>query len=204
MIKLKNLSEAQLDEISHQIADSFYEHSYNKNDKGLRMFIRTRENMFTYMNAIVRAAYKTGLLYTTSERHEGYVTLSGDGFPKIGLTDGLKMISAEKKALGGFICMIYFVKACFSDGGMIESRMKKDKRKYIRIEMFVVRREYQKQGYMKKMLDDVFRTARHRGVPVILETDDRDKCSRYVHLGMKLDRVRNCGNGLYMYDLIKE
>ena len=38
----------------------------------------------------------------------------------------------------------------------------------------------------------------------ILDTDDQDKAVRYVHLGMKLDRIRSCGEGFHMYDLIRE
>ena len=41
-------------------------------------------------------------------------------------------------------------------------------------------------------------------VPVILDTDDKDKAARYEHLGMKLDRVRSCGERVHMYDLIRE
>ena len=204
MIKIKNISEAQIDEISCQIAGAFYDYNYAPNEKGLRMYIKSRKDMFVYMNAIVRAAYKTGVLFSTSENHEGYIMLSGKDIPRIGLLDGLKMIAAEKKALGGFRNMKKFVTACFSDGGTIEMRMKKAKRDYIRIEILVVRREYQKQGYMRKMLDDVYALAQRKGVPVILDTDDKDKCSRYEHLGMKLDRIRKCGEGLNMYDLIKE
>ena len=36
------------------------------------------------------------------------------------------------------------------------------------------------------------------------DTDDKNKCERYMHLGMKLDRVRNCGERFHMYDLIRE
>ena len=39
---------------------------------------------------------------------------------------------------------------------------------------------------------------------MILDTDDRNKAARYEHLGMKLDRVRNCGDWFHMYDLIRE
>ena len=39
---------------------------------------------------------------------------------------------------------------------------------------------------------------------MILDTDDRDKAARYEHLGMKLDRVRSCGEHFHMYDLIRE
>lgn len=70
--------------------------------------------------------------------------------------------------------------------------------------MLAVRPEYQKQGYMRKMMEYTYRLAEGRGVPVILDTDDRDKASRYEHLGMKLDRIRTGGQKFHMYDLIRE
>ncbi|MBQ8913582.1 MAG: N-acetyltransferase, partial [Lachnospiraceae bacterium] len=66
MKKLKGLSEQQIEEISHQVSDAFYDYKYNDEDGGLIKYIHSRENMFIYMNAIVKAAYKSGLLYTTS------------------------------------------------------------------------------------------------------------------------------------------
>jgi len=204
MIKLKNLSQEQVTEISHQVADAFYDYPYNEIDQGLIKYIPDRESMFIYMNAIVQAAYKSGLLYTTSDRHEGYLMLSGEGFGSVGIVSGIKMISAEKKALGGFRNMKAFIQACFSEGSTIETRMKKAKRKFIRIEMLVVRPEFQKQGFMKRMLDSVYRFADRKGVSVILDTDDKDKSLRYEHLGMSLDRIRNCGERFHMYDLIRE
>ncbi|MGX8688904.1 MAG: GNAT family N-acetyltransferase, partial [bacterium] len=115
-----------------------------------------------------------------------------------------KMIAAEKKALGGFQNMKKFIDACFSDGGTIETRMRKEKRKFLRIEMLVVRKEFQGQGYMRRMMDFAYALAEERRIPVILDTDDRDKASRYEHLGMKLDRIRSCAERFHMYDLIRE
>lgn len=195
MIKLQGLNEEQLREISRQIADAFYDYTYNEADLGLIKYITSRENMFTYMHAIVRAAYRSGVLYTTSDRREGYLMLSGEGAGgAIGFMDGMKMIAAEKNALGGFRNMKKFIDACFSDGGSIETRMRKQKRKFLRIEMLVVRKEFQGQGYMRQMMDYAYALADKRKVPVILDTDDRNKASRYEHLGMKLDRVRSCGD----------
>ena len=70
--------------------------------------------------------------------------------------------------------------------------------------MLTVRPEYQRQGYMRKMLEYTYRLAESRGVPVILDTDDRDKASRYEHLGMKLDRIRTCDDEFHMHNLIRE
>ena len=205
MKKLQGLSAEQLREISRQIADAFYDYTYNEADIGLIKFISAREDMFTYIHGIVQAAYRSGVLYTTSDRQEGYLMLSGEGAGgAIGFSDGMRMIAAEKKALGGFRNMKRFIDACFSDGGTIETRMRKEKRKFLRIEMLVVRKEYQGQGYMRQMMEYVYALADERLIPVILDTDDRDKAARYEHLGMKLDRVRSCGEHFHMYDLIRE
>jgi GNAT superfamily N-acetyltransferase len=82
--------------------------------------------------------------------------------------------------------------------------MRKAKREFIRIEVLAVRPEYQQQGYMRKMMEGVYRLADRKKLPVILDTDDKNKSLRYQHLGMKLDRVRNCGEKFHMYDLIRE
>lgn len=204
MIKVTELSEAELRAISMEITDSFYDYKYNEGDTGFKKFFLSREDMFIYMSGIIKAAYKCGLLYTTSEKREGFLALTGEGVGSVSFVEGMKMILAEKRALGGFKKMKEFVKACFSNGHSIETRIKKEKRKYIKVEVLVVRKEYQKQGFMKKMLEDTYELGDKLGVPVILDTDDKDKSDRYVHLGMKLDRVRNCGEKFHIYDLIRE
>ena len=203
MIKLQNIPESELATISAQIADAFYDYIYNEADEGLVRYISDRNAMHVYISAIVKAAYKSGMLYTTSERHEGFLILSGEGVGTIRFFQGLKMIAAEKKALGGFRKMKEFISACFSEGNTIETRMKKAKRKFIRIELLAVRPEYQGQGYMRKLMEYVYRLADDTAVAVILDTDDMDKSLRYQHLGMKLDRIRNCGEKFHMYDLIR-
>lgn len=204
MYKLEGLNETDINDISKQIADAFFDYKYNKDDLGLIKYISSREAMFTYIEAIVRASYKSGLLYTTSEKQEGYLILAGEGMGEIGFIDGMRMIFAEKKALGGFGKMKEFISACFSDGSTIEMRMRKNKRKFVRIEVLVVRPEYQKQGFMREMMNYVYEIADKNNLPVILDTDDKDKSLRYEHLGMKLDRMRNCGDKFHMYDLIRE
>ncbi len=41
------------------------------------------------------------------------------------------------------------------------------------------------------------------GVPVILDTDAKSKCEKYVHLGMELAGTRRFGEYGVLYDLIK-
>lgn len=204
MIKLNDLDDRAIDEISHHVADAFFDYEYKDGDLGLKKYITTREDMFTYINAIVKAAYNSGVLYATSDKHEGYMFIAGEGVGSIGFVDGMKMIFAEKKALGGWKKMKRFISASFSDGGSIETRMRKAKRKFIRIEVLVVRKEYQKQGFMKQMMEYVYSLADKNHLPVILDTDDENKSARYQHLGMTLDRIRDCGDRYHTYDLIRE
>lgn len=67
-----------------------------------------------------------------------------------------------------------------------------------------MREKYQRQGYMRKVLDVAFAEGNRLGVPVILETDAKSKCDKYVHLGMELAGVRDIGEFGKLYDLIKK
>ena len=87
--------------------------------------------------------------------------------------------------------------------------MDKEKKPYIFVGLVCVREQYQGQGYMRKVLDLAFAEGDRLGVPVILETDAKSKCDKYVHLGMELagahDACQVDDLGIYgkLYDLIK-
>lgn len=56
---------------------------------------------------------------------------------------------------------------------------------------------------MRKVMDMAFAEGDRLGVPVILETDAKSKCDKYVHLGMELAGTRDIGEFGKLYDLIK-
>ena len=58
-------------------------------------------------------------------------------------------------------------------------------------------------GYMRKVLDLAFAEGDRLGVPVILETDAKSKCDKYVHLGMELAGTHDLSAFGKLYDLIK-
>lgn len=74
---------------------------------------------------------------------------------------------------------------------------------YIVYVLVCVREEYQGQGYMRKVMDIAFAEGNRLGLPVILDTDARSKCEKYMHLGMELAGTRDFGDFGTMYDLIK-
>ena len=81
--------------------------------------------------------------------------------------------------------------------------MDKERKPYIFVGLVCVQEQYQGQGYMRKVLDIAFAEGDRLGVPVILETDAKSKCDKYVHLGMELAGTHDLGIYGKLYDLIK-
>ncbi len=81
--------------------------------------------------------------------------------------------------------------------------MKKEKKPYIFVGMVCVPEQYQGQGYMRKVMELAYAEGNRLQVPVLLETDAKSKCDKYMHLGMQLDGVRNLGKYGKLYDLVK-
>lgn len=83
----------------------------------------------------------------------------------------------------------------------LEQRLKKQKQPYVKVEMLIVTKEYQGQGYMRKLMTYAFKMAEKKNCPCILDTDAKGKCDRYIHLGMELEQTRTAA-GAKIYDLI--
>ena len=58
-------------------------------------------------------------------------------------------------------------------------------------------------AYVRKVRDLAFAEGDRLGVPVILETDAKSKCDKYVHLGMELAGTHDLGAFGKLYDLIR-
>ena len=80
--------------------------------------------------------------------------------------------------------------------------LNKEKKPCIYVGMVCVREAYQGQGYMRKVMDLAFAEGDRLGIPVVLDTDAKSKCDKYVHLGMKLYGTRDLGPGGTLYDLV--
>lgn len=50
--------------------------------------------------------------------------------------------------------------------------------------MVCVPEQYQGQGYMRKVMELAYAEGNRLQVPVLLETDAKSKCDKYMHLGM--------------------
>ena len=74
-------------------------------------------------------------------------------------------------------------------GASLQDRMDKERKPYIFIGLVCVREEYQRQGYMRKVLDVAFAEGNRLGVPVILETDAKNKFRCSVGVMLMLHRA---------------
>ena len=124
------------------------------------------------------------------------------GYYDYGEETGMSAAFSGKEATANYICA--YVRGVLRGGASLQDRMDKEKKPYIFVGLVCVREQYQGQGYMRKVLDLAFAEGDRLGVPVILETDAKSKCDKYVHLGMELAGVRDIGEFGKLYDLIKK
>lgn len=98
---------------------------------------------------------------------------------------------------------IRFMRIMSKGGSGLGKKLDREKKPYIYVGMVCVREPYQGQGYMRRVMDMAFAEGNRLGVPVILDTDAKSKCDKYVHLGMELAGTRRFGEYGVLYDLIK-
>ena len=206
-IKVTNLSENEIEQICREIGDSFYDHAYGRKkdgttEYGLRKLLDSREKMYQHMKACFLAGYESGCLYSTSRRGEGYILVTCKG-QDLSFKSGVRMIRAIVKNLGGLRGGIQFVRRIAKGGKTYEDELKKKKIPYANLAMLVVRKEYQGQGYMRQLMEMLYQIADEKNLAVILETDAENKVERYEHLGMKLVKTRDLGEGVFLYDLYR-
>ncbi len=195
-MKITKWDEQAAEDIGH--AFGYYDYGQ---ETGMGVFYSSKEAVANYIAGYVRMAFEGQMLYTTSERGEGYIAYTLPG-QKMNFKAGMAILKAlfHNMSLKEMICM---GKALSKGGKSLQDRMKKEKKKFIFVGMVCVREQYQEQGYMRKVLDMVFSEGNRLHVPVILETDAKSKCDKYMHLGMELECVRDMGAYGKMYDLIK-
>ena len=184
----------------HDIGRAFGYYDYGQ-ETGLPAAFSSREATADYICAYVRGMLRGGFLHTTSAHGEGYIAYK---LPKEKL--GFKVLWPIAKGMlrnSTLKRLMRFAMDIKRGGVSLQDRMDKEKKPYIFVGLVCVREKYQGQGYMRKVMDIAFAEGDRLGVPVILETDARSKCDKYIHLGMELAVVRDIGEFGKLYDLIR-
>ena len=168
-------------QVAEQIGHAFGYYDYGE-EVGMGAFYRSKDAVATYIAGYVRMAFEGGMLYATSERGEGYIAYKVPG-QKLKLRAGMQLVKAlfHSMSLKELIRMGQAV----SKGGTS------------------LQDQYQGQGYMRKVMELAYAEGNRLQVPVLLETDAKSKCDKYMHLGMQLDGIRDLGKYGKLYDLVK-
>ena len=148
----------------------------------------------------IRTALKSGWIYSVGNNREAYVAISySDSHPPFHIM--LSFPFRAMKAVGSR--PLYDLFQLLKKGGSsIADRMKKNGEKFLSVEMLCVRNEYQGKGYMRKTMEEVFRLADEKRLPVVLETDETLKADKYKHLGMDLEVIRRFTPEITFYEMI--
>ena len=184
----------------HDIGHAFGYYDYGQ-ETGMTAAFSGQQATAEYICAYVRGVLRGGFLHTTSERGEGYIAYK---LPKQKL--GVRTLWPIAKGMlrnSTLKRLVRFAMAIKHGGVSLQDRMDKEKKPYIFVGLVCVREKYQGQGYMRKVMNMAFAEGDRLGVPVILETDAKSKCDKYVHLGMELAGVRDIGAFGKLYDLIR-
>ena len=195
-MQLKELEEQKLQKIGH--AFGYYDYG---EEEGMGAFYRDKDAVALYINGFARMALKGGFLHTTSEKGEGYIAYQLPG-QKVSLKAGMELMKGLFQSMS-FKELIRFFKVLSKAGPDLKDRMEKEKKPCIFVGLVCVTEDYQGQGYMRKLLEMAFAEGNRLQVPVVLDTDAKSKCDKYMHLGMELAGTRDFGEKGKLYDLIK-
>lgn len=195
-MKVAGLDETIIQDIGH--AFGYYDYG---TEHGLIEAFPNRDGAAAFICGYVRMALQSKMLYATSEKGEGYIAYKLPG-QKVRLKAGLPL---AKGLLGSMKIreLIRFAGIMSKGGSGLSSQFDKAKKPYLYVGLVCVRERYQGQGYMRQVMDMAFAEGKRLGVPVILDTDAKSKCDKYIHLGMELAGTRSFGEYGVLYDLIK-
>ena len=196
-MKLKNVSKESMNEITK----AFSEYQYEDTEEGLYYLCKGKKGIENYMKGFALAGIKSGWLYTISEKQEGYIMIS-EPTSKVSLSRIKDLIIGSFKGMG-VKGAIQFFKDMKSSGESLENKLKKENKRFIQIEMLVVKREYQNKGYMRKLVQIAFDKADELGIPCIVSTDGVLKMQKYEHLGFNHYQDRRFKERVYEHDLIR-
>ena len=194
------LVKSMTDEEIHEIGHAFGYYDYGQ-ETGMTAAFSNQEATAAYICTYVRGMLRGGFLHTTSERGEGYIA-----YKLPGVKLGFRILCPIAKGMlhnSTLNRLVRFAMAIKRSGASLRNRMDQEKKPYIFVGLVCVRERYQGQGYMRKVMDIAFSEGNRLHVPVILETDAKSKCDKYVHLGMELAGIRDMGAFGKLYELIK-
>ncbi|MCR5268443.1 MAG: GNAT family N-acetyltransferase [Lachnospiraceae bacterium] len=197
-VKIVSLREEEI----RKIGDAFADFAYAESEFGMAYLGKGRDAISDYICAYVRMAIRERVLYSTGEEHEGFIAFKNPG-ANMSLASAAGLLKTVPGCVhSGHLLDVAkgFVHADKSYGAILS----KLKIPYIYVGMVAVRKEYQGQGFMRKLLEIAFEEGRRQAVPVVLDTDAVLKKDKYEHLGMKSVSTQHFAEGVELYGMVYE
>lgn len=195
-MKVNELDEGAIRDIGH--AFGYYDYG---GEQGLASFFPSQEATSLYIQGYVRGMLRGVFLHSTGPRNEGFIAYKLPG-QKIGWRTVKPLAGGMLRSLG-LSGVLRLARAMTRGGPSLRDRFDKERKPYLFVGLVCVRKEFQGQGYLRRVMDLAFTEGDRLGVPVILDTDAKSKCEKYQHLGMELAGTRPFGEDGLLYDLIR-
>lgn len=154
-----------------------------------------------YFEEYTRAMVQSGLLYTTSKNHEGFIVLKKP-------SQSVSMKSM-KYLVNGFVKtmsikeLLRYKKAMKDAGYSLKEEYMNHNKPFVYVGMVCICKQDPNNEILKQLMKLAFDEGNHLNVPVILDTDSQMKCENYKNIGMHLEQIRDLGEWGKNYDLIK-
>lgn len=189
MLKVEHRTPSEINEIAHKIGEAF------ALDDGIFPMVFSYEEVIKVFEIFVEYYYAQDVLYTTSEKEEGYVAYY-EKITKMKLRPSLHMLKRMLLELP-LSKTIRLLKLADSE----YEKLYKKKENYVAVSMIAVSKEYQGKGYLRKLLEDPFALAKEKNIPCVLDTDALVKAQKYMKCGMTLVQEKKISSCTTMYTL---
>ena len=195
MKKVTVMSDSEI----HELAEAYADYDFKPGEKSIFSVFGSRERILRYLEMSIRTALKSGWIYSVGDNREAYIAISySDSHPPLHIM--LSFPFRAMKAVGPR--PLYDLSQLLKNGGPSLANKMKNGEKFLSVEMLCVRKEYQGKGHMRKAMEEIFRLADEKRLPVVLETDETVKADKYRHLGMEQAGVRRFTPEIAFYEMI--
>ena len=195
------MTSSEMETACREMADAFSDYEYTPGNRGMCEYL-DRTQFRKFVRGYFEAAVRNGSLYCAGDRGEGYMIFETPETKgtAVGSIAQLKWILRAYGLSNG----IRQIREIMRSGTYLSSEMKKEEKRFTKIEFIAVAKDYQGQGYMRKLMDYAFSESDQRGIPCILTTDDVKKVKIYEHFGMKLVKEHIIAKNAIYYEMFRD
>ncbi len=199
--QIQSMTPSETETACRLMSDAFLDYDWTTGNLGMCEYL-DREHFYRFTRGYFEAAVRNGSLYRAGDRGEGYMIFETPE-TKGSLRGGLLRLRWMLRAYG-LPKGIRQIREIMRSGSYLSSEMKKAGKPFTKIEFIAVAKEYQKQGFMRRMIDFAFSESDRLSLPCILTTDDEKKVKIYEHFGMRMVRKHVVADNATYYEMLRE